>query len=521
MVSCSAEQIDRSFTLSKSERVALRYVFRNQEEQICEQQLSWYAVRKLVKIYRQSLLEQGVTHKSSIALIGKNSLELLISYLAILSLGGRVIPLNPQFPLGKISQLCQEFDIEFYHSIEPLNLSFTKEILLPSISSALASMHNISFNRSDSDTLMVNISEDEYSEDNYLWYDALTMTLTSGSSGNPKAVVHNIMNHLSSAEGVCKEVRFNQESSWLFSLPLFHVSGQGIVWRWLLKRAVLVINTVDFIHGINQSSHSSLVMTQLKRYVQHCDKNIVKHDKTFLLGGSYLEPEWCAKAEKLGINCYMGYGMTEFASTVTAKRYDSNPTVGHVLPGKACKIIDEQVYLQGESAGLGYWKNGGIDSFVDEQGWYRSGDRGCWKGDELSILGRCDNMFISGGENIQPEEIESILLKHPDIIQAFIIPITDDVFGQRPCAIVELNEQSTQRVTEEQQIVDITIWLNKYLERFKHPVVYYLFSREVLSQTGQIKITRRELFEFVSSNKEGGIWLKPKSESFISNSTAK
>ena len=62
---------------------------------------------------------------------------------------------------------------------------------------------------------------------------AATMTLTSGSTGLPKAVVHNVSAHLANAEGVCALMSFGKDQSWLLSLPLYHVSGQGIVWRWL------------------------------------------------------------------------------------------------------------------------------------------------------------------------------------------------------------------------------------------------------------------------------------------------
>ena len=68
-----------------------------------------------------------------------------------------------------------------------------------------------------------------------------TLTLTSGSSGSPKAVVHSIKNHLANAEGVCELLNFKQGDSWLLSLPLFHVSGQGIVWRWLSQGATLYV----------------------------------------------------------------------------------------------------------------------------------------------------------------------------------------------------------------------------------------------------------------------------------------
>ena len=87
---------------------------------------------------------------------------------------------------------------------------------------------------------------------------AATMTLTSGSTGLPKAVVHNISAHLANAEGVCALMNFGKEQSWLLSLPLYHVSGQGIVWRWLYAGATLVLPKEDFYQSIGEVSHVSL-----------------------------------------------------------------------------------------------------------------------------------------------------------------------------------------------------------------------------------------------------------------------
>ena len=74
------------------------------------------------------------------------------------------------------------------------------------------------------------------------------MTLTSGSTGLPKAVVHNVSAHLANAEGVCALMNFGKDQSWLLSLPLYHVSGQGIVWRWLYAGATLVYRKRIFIN---------------------------------------------------------------------------------------------------------------------------------------------------------------------------------------------------------------------------------------------------------------------------------
>ena len=143
------------------------------------------------------------------------------------------------------------------------------------------------------------------------------MTLTSGSTGLPKAV-HSANAHLASAAGVLALMPFAAGDDWLLSLPLFHVSGQGIVWRWLLAGARLMVRDkqplAQMLHGC---THASLVPTQLWRLL---NDDAAVSLKAVLLGGASIPVELTERARKQGIRSFCGYGLTEFASTVCAKR---------------------------------------------------------------------------------------------------------------------------------------------------------------------------------------------------------
>ena len=94
----------------------------------------------------------------------------------------------------------------------------------------------------------------------------VSMTLTSGSTGLPKAAVHSASAHLASAAGVLALMPFAAEDDWLLSLPLFHVSGQGIIWRWLLAGARLTVRDRQPLEqALLGCTHASLVPTQLWR----------------------------------------------------------------------------------------------------------------------------------------------------------------------------------------------------------------------------------------------------------------
>ena len=174
-------------------------------------------------------------------------------------------------------------------------------------------------------------------------------------------------------------------------------------------------------------SFASLVPTQLWRLLQQARRPAGL--KAVLLGGAAIPAELVARAETVGIRCWCGYGMTESAATVCAKRADGRPGVGLPLAGREVRIVGEEIQLRGATLAQGYWRDGRLWPLTDAQGWFHTRDRGRWQDGELQVLGRLDNIFFSGGEAVQPEAIENLLQRHPDVNQAFIIPQRDEEWG--------------------------------------------------------------------------------------------
>ncbi len=319
-----------------------------------------------------------------------------------------------------------------------------------------------------------------------------TFTLTSGSSGKPKAIIHAIAQHLANARSVCDFMQFNEMSAWLLSLPLFHVSGQGIVWRWLSQGATLYLTEKkeNVYSMLSQVSHASLVPTQLQRYLAWLgEKKVSQH---ILLGGASIPKDLIIQAQQLGITTYAGYGMTEMASTICAVKNDVD-NVGKPLMNREVKIVEQEIWVRGESLALGYWHKGAILPLTNQDGWLATKDRGRWnRNGKLEVLGRLDNMFISGGENIQPEEIERTLSQHPQVHQIFIVPISDKEFGERPVAVVEFSEPFNL-----QAVSSLQYFANHSLEKFKQPIRYLPLSREIEQGSG-IKISRQQIKAYVA-----------------------
>ncbi|TGD31920.1 o-succinylbenzoate--CoA ligase, partial [Salmonella enterica subsp. enterica serovar Poona] len=209
--------------------------------------------------------------------------------------------------------------------------------------------------------------------------------------------------------------------------------------------------------------------------------------KAGVLGGAVIPVELTDQASKQGIRCWCGYGLTEFASTVCAKEADGSDDVGAPLPGREIRIVDNEVWLRAASMAEGYWRDGKLIPLVNDEGWFATRDRGELNHGRLTIAGRLDTLFFSGGEGIQPEEVERVINAHPLVQQAFVVPVEDKEFGHRPVAVVEYASQAGD--------VNLAEWVRDKLARFQQPVRWLTLPSEL--KNGGIKISRRALQQWV------------------------
>lgn len=431
-----------------------------------QQPVSWLMLQRQIDVLAADFQHQGVLPGSGVVLCGKNSYPLLLAYLALLQCGARLLPLNPTLPAPMLATLLPDLDIDFAFSPDSLPEMPSGTIVLspPGVDEC-----NLQLLAWDAQRLA-------------------TLTLTSGSSGLPKAAAHSYAGHLASADGVLHLMEFQPQDSWLLSLPLFHVSGQGIVWRWLAVGAQLVVREMQpLADALAGCTHASLVPTQLWRLLS---EPMAKHAlKEVLLGGAMIPVSLTQQAEAFGIHCWCGYGLTELASTVCAKRADELPGVGAPLQGREIRLVDQEVWIRSSSLALGYWLKGELLPIADEQGWFHTRDRGAMEHGELRIIGRLDNLFFSGGEGVQPEDVERVFAAHPQVLQVFIVPVDDPEFGQRPVAVIDLEGDLT--------LDALMLWAQDRLANFQRPIAALPLPDEL--KNGGIKISRRRLQLWASS----------------------
>ncbi|MCM2272978.1 MAG: AMP-binding protein, partial [candidate division Zixibacteria bacterium] len=253
-------------------------------------------------------------------------------------------------------------------------------------------------------------------------------------------------------------IAFGPTDRWLLSLPLYHVGGIGILVRGMLSGGTVVLNEIgmalsDMIHtdGI---THLSVVSTQLREIVTTARQRKLAFPtlKAVLLGGGPTSPAIISEAIDLGLPLHTSYGLSEAASQVTTTAPGESAlalqTSGKLLPGRELRISDDgEILIKGETLFQGYLESDSLRLPVDSLGWFHTGDLGYLDGKgDLHVTGRKDNMFISGGENIYPEEIEALLKECDGVIDAIVVPVDSEKWGKRPVAFVRF-----QNCTEHSQ----------------------------------------------------------------------
>lgn len=313
-----------------------------------------------------------------------------------------------------------------------------------------------------------------------------TIIFTSGSTGAPKAALHTFGNHYYSALGSNGNIALRPGDRWLHSLPLYHVGGLSIIFRCLLAGATAALPEPEATVGGSipalRATHASLVFTQLLRLLRE-DADLSSL-KAVLMGGGPIDPSLVDSAVERSLPVYTSYGLTEMASQVTttppgASREQLH-TAGRTLPHREVGISGHgEILVRGETLFVGYLRDGRPDLPLDEEGWFHTGDLGELDADGyLKVVGRRDNLFVSGGENVQPEEVEEALCRIQGVEEAVVVPVPDPEFGVRPVAFVRTSGETG----------NLPLELEKVLPRFKVPVAFHAWEG-----TSGMKPDRRNL----------------------------
>lgn len=282
---------------------------------------------------------------------------------------------------------------------------------------------------------------------------------TSGSSGRPKAVMLSEANLAASVRASRRCLPLGPGDRWLLCLPLHHIGGLSVLFRCLEAGATAVLAPGFDARRVWQSlqeaavTHVSLVPAMLARLLEVAgDAPAPASLKAALIGGGPLDPQLLRRARAAGWPLCVSYGLSEAASQVATLCLgpgDADPPpglVGPPLPGVELCVVDAagrptadegRIRLRGPSVMLGYARPGLQPGEGLHGGWLETGDLGRLDAEgRLQVLGRHDDVIVSGGENIHPLQVEALLSACPGLREAAVAGAPDPVWGERVTAVV-------------------------------------------------------------------------------------
>jgi long-chain acyl-CoA synthetase len=300
--------------------------------------------------------------------------------------------------------------------------------------------------------------------------DVAIQFYTSGTTGLPKGVMLSNYNLFALVPAGNAAFGLDDDTVSLVVMPLFHVAGAGWAMFGLFNGSHnVMLRDVDFAailqmipeHGVTHSVFVPAVL-QFLLITPGVEDTDFSSLRTIVYGASPISEDVLVKSvERFGCDFCQAYGLTETNGAVvllTAEDHDpSGPNrhrlraAGKPIPGSGVeiRIVDDagddaptgevgEVWINSPTNMVGYWNMPeATAAALTPDGWFRSGDAGYLDNDGyLYIHDRVKDMIISGGENIYPAEIESVLMAHPAVADAAVIGVPDEKWGESVKAIV-------------------------------------------------------------------------------------
>jgi len=465
-----------------------------------------------------------------VGLCAPNSAEWIIAALGILGAGGVLVPLNTRFKSGELSYILRKsgarallassfLDNDYVADLKAADpdlpaLRRTVSILGPRGAADLDWQEFLQGGKS------VPRPQAQDSIDRLTPDDVSDVMFTSGTTGHPKGVVLTHGQSLRAYGWMAEEYTFTRTDSFLIIPPFFHCFGYKAGWLASFIHGVTVIPMLVFearraLEIISREKVSILLgpPTIFSDLLNHPDRGTfdLSSLRVSMTGGTTI-PESLVHAMKkeLTFDIVMSaYGLTESSALVTTTRIgDSAETVastaGRAIPDVEVGIADEagkpvaagspgEVLVRGYNVTRGYWDDPAATSAaIDDEGWLHTGDVGVLDAaGNLAIVDRKKEMYIVGGFNAYPAEIEKILLGFEPVEQVAVIGMPDERLGEVGCAFVVLRPD--RGATED----ELVAWARRSMANFKVPRHVRFVDR--LPRNASQKILKDELRAQISA----------------------
>lgn len=439
----------------------------------------------------------GIGRGDRVVVLAQNELEYIVLLFATQRLGAILVPVNFRFTTSEVEHIVSDSGAKlmivarsFWAVAEPLK----DKVRL--------------WNFDGPESLVEFLIEPQGAQVDFVgeFEDPCMILYTSGTTGFPKGAI--ISHRMIFWNSINTGLRLNltQQDRVLTFLPLFHTGGWNVLTTPCLHRGARVILLKKFdadqILRLTESEKVSVLfgvpttMDFLKRspLFSHANLSSVRYA---IVGGEPMPVPLIQDWEERGIPIRQGYGLTEFGPNVfSLNEEDSRRKMGsigfpnfyieaRVVNDAGFDMPDEEVgelILRGPVAMSGYWNNPKATLETIREGWLHTGDlvRRDSEG-YFYVVGRKKEMFISGGENVYPAEIEKVLRSLPGVREAAVIGIEHVRWGEAGKAFVSL-ESEARSLTP----ADLRQYCEQHLAKFKVPVEFVVLPDLPKTESGKI-----------------------------------